>query len=178
MPQTPTTTAYLDELEVGAEFAGRGRTITEADLVSFSALTGDWHPQHADAEWARTSAFGERVAHGMMVLSYAVGLLDFDPDRVVALRGLDDVVFKRPVLIGETIRPVARVAEVQHLREDAGLVTLAVQIRGADGRLAARCRIQALWRRDARQAASPGAADASETLEAALHPAADGTVLV
>ena len=58
----------------------RGRTITEADLVSFSALTGDWHPQHADAAWAAESPFGERIAHGMLVLSYAVGLLPIDPD--------------------------------------------------------------------------------------------------
>ena len=63
-----------------------GRTITESDLVSFAALTGDWHPQHADAAWAAASRFGERVAHGMLVLSYAVGLLPFDPERVVALR--------------------------------------------------------------------------------------------
>ena len=81
-----------------------GGTITEADLVSFAALTGDWHPQHADAEWAAAGRFGERVAHGMLVLSYAVGLVPFDPERVVALRGLDSVTFKRPVRIGDTIR--------------------------------------------------------------------------
>ena len=63
------------------------RTITEADLVSFAAITGDWHPQHVDAEWAAQSRFGERIAHGMLVLSYSVGLMGFDPERVVALRG-------------------------------------------------------------------------------------------
>ena len=56
--------------------------------MGFSALTGDQHPQHTDAEWAGAGRFGERVAHGMLVLSYAVGLVDFDPERVVALRGL------------------------------------------------------------------------------------------
>ena len=55
------------------------------------------------------SRFGERVAHGMLVLSYAVGLVPFDPERVVALRGLDSVTFKRPVLIGDTIRVRSRV---------------------------------------------------------------------
>ena len=75
----------------------RGRTITETDLVSFSALTGDWHPQHADAGWAAASPFGERIAHGMLVLSYGVGLLPIDPERVVALQGLRNAVFKRPV---------------------------------------------------------------------------------
>ena len=59
--------------------ATRGRTITEADVVSFAALTGDWHPQHADAEWASQGRFGERVAHGMLVLSYALGLMPLRP---------------------------------------------------------------------------------------------------
>jgi acyl dehydratase len=70
-------------------FRSPGRTITEGDLVSFSALTGDWHPQHSDVEWAMGSQFSERVAHGMLVLSYSIGLAPLDPDRVVALRGFD-----------------------------------------------------------------------------------------
>ena len=86
-----------DGRQSGATFTTRGRTITESDLVSFAALTGDWHPQHADASWAAAGRFGERVAHGMMLVSYSVGLVAFDPERVVALRGLDAVVFKRPV---------------------------------------------------------------------------------
>ena len=94
----------FDRLEQGARVRSRGRTITESDLVSFSALTGDWHPQHADVAWAAESSFGERIAHGMLVLSYALGLLPIDPDRVVALRGIRNVVFKRPVPIGTTIR--------------------------------------------------------------------------
>ena len=93
----------FDRLEAGAAITTRGRTITEADLVSFAALTGDWHPQHADAEWASGSPFGERIAHGMLVLSMAAGLVPFDPQRVVALRRVRDVVFKRPVRFGDTI---------------------------------------------------------------------------
>ena len=46
------------------------------------ALTGDFHPQHVDAEWAAESPFGERIAHGLLVLSYAAGLVPFDPERV------------------------------------------------------------------------------------------------
>ena len=71
-------------------------------MVGFATLSGDMHPQHTDRAWARDSPFGERVAHGMLVLSYAVGLIPFDPDRVAALRGLDGVVFKRPVVLGDT----------------------------------------------------------------------------
>src|SRR3954469_16022733 len=80
-----------------------GRTITEADVVAFAGLTGDHHPQHVDASWAAHGPFGERIAHGMLVPAYAVGLVDFDPERVVALRRIEDVVFKRPVKIGDTI---------------------------------------------------------------------------
>lgn len=93
----------------------RGRTITEADVVAFSALTGDHHPQHTDAEWAEAGPFGERVAHGMLVLSYALGLVEIDPERIVALRRIEEVVFKRPVKIGDTIRVEAKV-----LRPDEG----------------------------------------------------------
>ncbi|HSI79439.1 MAG TPA: MaoC/PaaZ C-terminal domain-containing protein [Solirubrobacterales bacterium] len=137
----------FDALEVGAGIVTRGRTITEADLVSFSALTGDWHPQHADASWAASSQFGERIAHGMMVLSYAVGLLPIDPERVVALRGIRQVVFKRPVPIGETIRVHAEIAETKPLDDAHGLVTIGVQVRNPSGKLLARCAIETLWRR-------------------------------
>ena len=62
-----------EELEAGQAFTTRGRTVTEADVVGFAALTGDWHPQHTDAEWAGGRAFGERIAHGLFVISLAAG---------------------------------------------------------------------------------------------------------
>ena len=93
------------DLNPGTNLRSRTRTITESDLVSFAAITGDWHPQHVDADWAADSRFGERIAHGMLVLSYSVGLIGFDPDRVVALRGIDSLTFKRPVAIGERSAP-------------------------------------------------------------------------
>ena len=68
----------MTALTTGSTIRSRGRTITESDLVQFSALTGDWHPQHADAEFAAESRFGERIAHGMLVLSYSVGLIDYE----------------------------------------------------------------------------------------------------
>ena len=73
MNPTALLDGHVGELQRGVEFTTRGRTITEGDLTSFSALTGDWHPQHCDAEWASRSRFSGRVAHGMLVLSYAVG---------------------------------------------------------------------------------------------------------
>ena len=61
---TVTWNAPFEELEAGQPFTTRGRTVTEADVVGFAALTGDWHPQHSDAQWAADSPFGERIAHG------------------------------------------------------------------------------------------------------------------
>ena len=90
--------------------------------------------------------FGERVAHGMMVMSYAVGLMPFDPDRVVALRGFDSVSFKRPVRIGDTIRLRSRVDDVRELDPEHSLVTLAWTITNQDGRAVARARVGAIWR--------------------------------
>jgi len=132
--------------EPGAELTTRGRTITESDLVSFSALTGDWHPQHADAEWAANGRFGERVAHGMLVLSYALGLMPFDPERVVALRGLDSVSFKRPVRIGDTIRLRSTVERVRELDDEHSLVTLGWRVVNQEDRTVVRAKVEALWR--------------------------------
>ena len=134
------------ELNEGARLVGRSRTITEGDLVQFSALTGDWHPQHADAEWAANGLFGERVAHGMLVLSYALGLMPFDPERVVALRGLDSVSFKRPVRIGDTIRLRSTVERVRELDGEHSLVTLGWRVVNQDDRVVVRAKVEALWR--------------------------------
>src|SRR5487761_2426991 len=84
--------APFDELFVGQRFRTSRRAVGETDLMVFSALTGDWHPQHTDPQWAARSPFGERIAHGMLTVSLGVGLVPLDPDRVVALRRLGDVV--------------------------------------------------------------------------------------
>ncbi len=165
----------FDRLETGAKLVSRGRTITETDLVSFSALTGDWHPQHADAEWAAAGSFGERIAHGMLVLSYAIGLLAIDPDRVCALRGLRSVVFKRPVPIGVTIRVEVEIAGTRALDPSHGLVELALRVRDGDGKLVARATVDALWRREP-QAGSELRTNGADDGE--LSPLADGRLLL
>ena len=94
---TPLFSAPLRSLEVGARFTTRGRTDHRGRRGRASpALTGDWHPQHTDAEWAARAPFGERIAHGMLVVSCAVGLVPFDPERVVALRRVRDVDVQAP----------------------------------------------------------------------------------
>jgi acyl dehydratase len=124
----------------------RARTITESDLVSFAAITGDWHPQHVDADWAANSRFGERIAHGMLVLSYSIGLMGFDPDRVVALRGIDGLTFKRPVAIGETIRVEADVDDVRPIDPKHELVEFRWRVLTGDDRLALRARVTIVHR--------------------------------
>ncbi len=152
----------FDALSEGDSFTTRARTVTEADVVSFSALTGDWHPQHADAEWAASSQFGERVAHGMLLISYAAGLVPFDPERVVALRRIDDVVFKRPVKFGDTIHVEGKIETLKALDEELGLATCAWKIVNQNDELVARLRIQAVWRSEGKGDASDQDEDSDE----------------
>ena len=151
--------AAYDDLRPGQAFVSRGRTITEADVVGFAALTGDWHPQHSDAVWAAESAFGERIAHGMLVISFAVGLVPLDPRRLVALRRLGDVVFKRPVRLGDTLRVSGKVAELAPVSDEAGLVTLSWSIHNQESQLVCRARVEALWSRDRPAGGDDEAAD-------------------
>ena len=159
-------TALLDghfgEFTDGAEFTTRGRTITEGDLTSFSALTGDWHPQHSDAEWAARSRFSGRVAHGMLVLSYAVGLMPFDPERVVALRGLESATFKRPVAIGDTIRVRCRVESTRRLDDRNALVTLSLRVVNQHGRTVALGSLHAVCRGETDRSSEASAANGAD----------------
>ena len=154
-----------NEFSVGTRLSGRSRTITESDIVSFAAITGDWHPQHVDAEWAADSRFGERIAHGMLVLSYSVGLIGFDPNRVVALRGIDSLTFKRPVAIGETIHAEADVEELRPIDDEHELVVLRWRVLGADDRVAIRARITIVHRPEGSDPVRKG----SDPLEDALY---------
>jgi 3-hydroxybutyryl-CoA dehydratase len=145
----------FDQLEPGARFTTASRTITESDLVSFAALTGDRHPLHTDARWAADSPFGERVAHGMLVLSYALGLVPFDPSRVLALRGVEGVTFKRPAHIGDTIRVEGRVDSVEPLDASTGIVTCGWKVLNERDETLARATLKVLWRRGSETTARP-----------------------
>jgi 3-hydroxybutyryl-CoA dehydratase len=146
----------FDDLAEGMRFITRGRTVTEADVVAFASLTGDFHPQHTDAAWSAAGPFGERVAHGLLVLSYAAGLVPFDPERVMALRAVRDAVFKRPVRLGETIRVEGRVASARPVDDASGLVAVALRV--LTDRLVMSGTVEVVWRRDF-QAPAPVAAD-------------------
>ena len=147
-PTTVEWSAPFDALDVGQTFVTRARTVTEADVVGFASLTGDWHPQHSDAEWAADSAFGERIAHGLLVVSLAGGLVPFDPSRVIALRRLADVVFKRAVLLGDTVCVHGKLAELRPVDDDTGLATFSWTIANQHGQTVCRARVEVLWRAD------------------------------
>lgn len=146
MPETLSTD--FDRLEVGGSFRTRGRTITEADFVSFSALTGDFHPLHTDAEWAAASEFNGRIAHGMLLLSYCVGLVPLDPAYVLALRGFERIAFKRPVRIGDTIRVEGELESKVELDEATGLVVFAWRIVNQRDEAVALAKVRVIWRRE------------------------------
>lgn len=133
-------------LSVGQQFESAERAVRDTDVIVFCALTGDWHPQHCDPEWAASSPFGERIAHGMLVLSLAVGLVPLDPARVLALRRVSDVVFKRPVRLDESISVAGEITSLRPIDEGSGLVDFAWRINNQDGALIARASVQVLWR--------------------------------
>ncbi len=135
----------FERLSAGERFRTASRTVSEADVIGFCALTGDWHPQHCDPRWAAGSPFGERIAHGMLILSFAVGLVPLDPERVVALRRVSDAVFKRPLRLGERIAVKGEIARVSAIDESTGLVELALAIVNQDAALVCRARVQVLW---------------------------------
>jgi len=135
----------FERLSVGQRFRSGERAVRDTDVIVFSALTGDWHPQHCDPEWAAGSPFGERIAHGMLVLSLAVGLVPLDPERVLALRRVSDVVFKRPVRLDDSVHVDGELTALRPIDERAGLVDFAWQVRNQDDALVVRASVQVLW---------------------------------
>jgi 3-hydroxybutyryl-CoA dehydratase len=139
----------FDALEPGERFVTSGRTVSEADIGQFAALTGDTHPQHVDAAWAAGSRFGEQIAHGLLVLSFAAGSMPFDPERVVALRRVGDAVFKQPVLIGDTVHVEGEVVSARPIDDENGLVECRWRVLNQHGRLVLRASVELVWRRAA-----------------------------
>ena len=115
---------------MGDEYTSPGRTVTEADIVIFAGLSGDYNVLHTDAEHMKSSLFGERIAHGLLGLSLQHGLLNRSMparagERFVALKWK----FKGPIKIGNTLRVRARVAgTTDSAKPDWGVVTLERQV--------------------------------------------------
>lgn len=129
---------WFEECRVGRTASSPGRTMTEADVVAFAGLTGDWHPLHTDAVHAAASEFGQRIAHGLLGLGVAIGLLarcGLVEPAVLALLGVDEWRFSAPIRLGETIHARASVqaARPSRSKPDRGIVTLTVEVVRADG---------------------------------------------
>lgn len=93
-----------DELAIGDCATYGGVLVSEALIGAFADLTGDHHPLHVDPEFAARSRYGQRIAHGFLVLSLSAGMFPMDPAIVQAFYGMDGVRFVKPTFIGDTLR--------------------------------------------------------------------------
>lgn len=136
----------FDEMVEGDRFASRERTITESDVVNFACLTGDWHPAHTNQVWAEKNIFGERVAHGMLLVSFAIGLV---PNTyVVALRRLKNVIYKTPVRFGDTVHVEGKVHRKKPFSDEVGMVTALWKLVNQNGETCVKMEFEMLWQRD------------------------------
>lgn len=124
---------FLDEWELGEVFVTEGRTITESDVMTFAGLTGDYHQNHTNAEYMKNGEFGERIAHGLLGLSFSHGLLfrlNIITDNSIALLGVEDWKFLKPVFFGDTIHAKLTVKEIRFSRtkSDRGILKLLFEI--------------------------------------------------
>jgi acyl dehydratase len=126
---------YFEDCEVGSRVVSPGRTITETDIVLFAAFTGDWNAMHTDAEFAKDSPFGGRIAHGMLTLVAGTGLLfrtagdGFLPASIIAIGGMDRIRFAAPVLIGDTIRLECEISDKAVMSPERGLLGLKFRVK-------------------------------------------------
>jgi acyl dehydratase len=137
--------AYAD-LHVGMSFRRPGRTITDADLVAFAGLTGDYSELHTSDVYAKNSQFGRRVAHGMLGLAYAHGLMWARTgelrDTAIAFLGIGDWRFVAPIFIGDTIFVNYRIADLRDSksRPTQAIATFDVDVVNQDGEVVQRGR--------------------------------------
>lgn len=133
---------YFEEFKVGDEARSVGRTMTETDITQFSYLTGDWTQLHSDAEFAARTPFQARIAHGLLGLSIASGLvtrLGVIEGTALAFRGLQEWKFSKPIFIGDTIHVTTKVLETKALpRLGGGQVTMEVTVINQKGELCQR----------------------------------------
>ena len=117
---------YWEEWEIGAEFESPARTVTEADIVMFAGLSGDYNPLHVNEEYCKTTIFGTRIAHGPLVYAITAGLLfqlHLYDDTLIAFLGFENLKFTGPVKAGDTIHAKIKVLEKRETsRPDRGVM--------------------------------------------------------
>lgn len=140
--------SYFEDCDLGEKAVSLGRTVTEADIVSFAALSGDWNPVHCDADLMSRHELGKRIAHGLLVLSIGSGQLfrmvgyELLPEEGVIFSGIEQVRFVTPVKIGDTLTLVAEVTEKSELNERLGLLTMRIKMHNQQGELALSARFK------------------------------------
>ena len=116
---------YFEDMKVGDKCTSVGRTVTEADIVNFAGISGDYNILHTDAEYAKTSIAGQRLAHGLLPLVIASGLYTRTPygmsmtGTLTAFTEIKSWKFKKPVLIGDTVHVEVEIMEKIDARPDS-----------------------------------------------------------
>ena len=128
---------FFEDFVIGEKITTRARTITEADIVNFAAFSGDWYPLHVDVEFAKQTPFGERIAHGLLVLSATSGLMPLMDMAIQAFYGMDRVRFTAPTKIGDTLHVEMEVLEKKDKGELGGVVTMQSNVKNQRGEDAA-----------------------------------------
>ena len=128
---------YFEDYVVDAISTSRGRTITEADIVNFAGLSGDFVELHMNEEYAKRGPFGRRIAHGALIFSISTGLMvqmTRDPQAIVAFYGVDKLRFVAPVFIGDTIHVTQRVIEKQAKNAERGVIASEITVLNQDAK--------------------------------------------
>ncbi|WP_309130471.1 MaoC/PaaZ C-terminal domain-containing protein [Brevibacterium sp.] len=129
---------YFEDLEVGNSWQSEGRTVTETDVVTFATWSGDMHPLHTNAEYAKSTQFGERIFHGPGALALAFGLemrIGWKMGSAVAFLGVSDWRMSSPIFIGDTITVREEVVDLRASASnpDRGIVRTRVEIVNQQG---------------------------------------------
>jgi 3-hydroxybutyryl-CoA dehydratase len=119
----------IDQLSIGDAKESR-KTVSETDVYLFAGITGDFNPMHVDAEYAKTTPFGARVAHGPLTLALCAGLLGTELPGLGTVAVSNHIEYQAPVFIGDTITVRVEVAALDPERNRA---TMAITWRNQDG---------------------------------------------
>jgi len=128
---------YFEEFSVGQTIISPARTVTEADIVSFAGLSGDFNQIHTDAVYAAQAPFGQRVAHGLLGLSIASGLVvrtGMMEGTILAFREINEWKFIQPIYIGDTIYVEVEVLETKGIRRlGGGSIVISLDVKKQTG---------------------------------------------
>jgi 3-hydroxybutyryl-CoA dehydratase len=124
----------FEEIEVGDIATTGSRTITEEYVRSFADLTGDRHPLHLNPRYAQDTQFGKQIAHGALMISTLLGLVELHPSYLLCFYSLDNVRFKAPSFFGDSVYAVSEISAVNPRTDgNSAIVTSAAKLINQDG---------------------------------------------